>query len=52
MRLVTRLCGDHLQASPAKKARAGQEEPGMPPLSPLSPEQLVHPEAKEEMVCV
>lgn len=41
LRLVTRLCGDHLQASPAKKARAGQEEPGMPPLSPLSPEQLV-----------
>uniref|UniRef100_A0A8C5K9U7 Uracil-DNA glycosylase n=1 Tax=Jaculus jaculus TaxID=51337 RepID=A0A8C5K9U7_JACJA len=28
-------------ASPAKKARAGQDEPGTPPSSPLSPEQLV-----------
>ncbi|GAB5579139.1 uracil-DNA glycosylase [Prionailurus iriomotensis] len=28
-------------ASPAKKARAGQEDPGTPPTSPLSPEQLV-----------
>ncbi|XP_041585404.1 uracil-DNA glycosylase isoform X1 [Vulpes lagopus] len=39
--LLTRLCGVHLQASPAKKARAGQEDPGTPPSSPLSPEQLV-----------
>uniref|UniRef100_A0A2K6GM04 Uracil DNA glycosylase n=1 Tax=Propithecus coquereli TaxID=379532 RepID=A0A2K6GM04_PROCO len=28
-------------ASPAKKARAGQDEAGTPPSSPLSPEQLV-----------
>lgn len=41
LQLVTRFCGDHLQASPAKKIRAGQEEPGTPPSSPLSPEQLV-----------
>uniref|UniRef100_A0A3Q2HA55 Uracil-DNA glycosylase n=1 Tax=Equus caballus TaxID=9796 RepID=A0A3Q2HA55_HORSE len=40
LQLVTRLCGFHLQASPAKKARAGQEDPGTPPSSPLSPEQL------------
>lgn len=40
-KLVTRLCGDHFQASPAKKAKAEQEEPGTPPSSPLSPEQLV-----------
>jgi uracil-DNA glycosylase len=30
-----------LQASPAKKSCAGQDEPGTPPSSPLSPEQLV-----------
>lgn len=30
-----------MQVSPAKKARAEQEEPGTPPSSPLSPEQLV-----------
>lgn len=41
LRLVTSLRGDRLQASPAKKARAGQEDPGTPPTSPLSPEQLV-----------
>lgn len=41
LQLVSRLCGDHSQVSPAKKARAGQEDPGMPPSSPLSPEQLV-----------
>ncbi|XP_066870785.1 uracil-DNA glycosylase isoform X2 [Kogia breviceps] len=41
LRLVTRFCGDHLQASPAKKIRAGQEDPDTPPSSPLSPEQLV-----------
>ncbi|XP_012505674.1 PREDICTED: uracil-DNA glycosylase isoform X1 [Propithecus coquereli] len=41
LQLVTRLCGDPLQASPAKKARAGQDEAGTPPSSPLSPEQLV-----------
>lgn len=40
LRLLSRLCGDHLQASPAKKARA-EQEPGTPPSSPLSPEQLV-----------
>ncbi|XP_048198740.1 uracil-DNA glycosylase isoform X2 [Perognathus longimembris pacificus] len=28
------------EASPAKKIRAGQDEPGTPPSSPLSPEQL------------
>ncbi|XP_032954326.1 uracil-DNA glycosylase isoform X1 [Rhinolophus ferrumequinum] len=28
-------------ANPPKKARVGQEEPGIPPSSPLSPEQLV-----------
>ncbi|XP_006750116.2 uracil-DNA glycosylase-like [Leptonychotes weddellii] len=28
-------------ASPPKKARAGQEDPGTPPSSPLSPEQLI-----------
>lgn len=41
LQTVTRLCGDHLQASPPKKARAVQEDPGTPPSSPLSPEQLV-----------
>lgn len=42
LQLVTRLCGDHLQASPAKKARAGPEEDSStPPSSPLSPEQLI-----------
>ncbi|XP_062943212.1 uracil-DNA glycosylase isoform X1 [Cynocephalus volans] len=41
LQLVTRLCGDPLQDSPAKKARAEQDEPGTPPSSPLSPEQLV-----------
>lgn len=41
LQLVSRLCGDHLQASPAKKPRAGPEEPGTPPSSPLSPEQLI-----------
>lgn len=41
LRLLTRLCGHHVQASPAKKARAEQEEPGTPPSSPLSPEQLL-----------
>lgn len=41
LRILTRLCGDRLQVSPAKKARAEQEEPGTPPSSPLSPEQLV-----------
>lgn len=41
LQLLTRLCGDHLQANPPKKARVGQEEPGIPPSSPLSPEQLV-----------
>ena len=30
----------HATASPAKKARAGQEDPGTPPSLPLSPEQL------------
>lgn len=30
-----------MQASPPKKARAGQEDPGTPPSSPLSPEQLI-----------
>ncbi|ELW63815.1 Uracil-DNA glycosylase [Tupaia chinensis] len=39
--LVTRFCGDFFQASPAKKARTGENEPGTPPSSPLSPEQLV-----------
>lgn len=41
MQVLTRLCGDHLQANPPKKARSGQEEPDLPPSSPLSPEQLV-----------
>ena len=41
LQLVSRLCGDHLQASPAKKPRAGPEEPDTPPSSPLSPEQLI-----------
>nr|XP_020025570.1 uracil-DNA glycosylase [Castor canadensis] len=41
IRFVTRRCGDPLQASPAKKSCAGQDEPGTPPSSPLSPEQLV-----------
>lgn len=40
LRFLTRRCGDPLQVSPAKKARAGQDEPSMPPSSPLSPEQL------------
>uniref|UniRef100_A0A8C2VG73 Uracil-DNA glycosylase n=1 Tax=Chinchilla lanigera TaxID=34839 RepID=A0A8C2VG73_CHILA len=40
LRLLSRACGDPLQASPAKKARAGQDEPGTPPSSPLSAEQL------------
>uniref|UniRef100_A0A8V8TQ70 Uracil DNA glycosylase n=1 Tax=Homo sapiens TaxID=9606 RepID=A0A8V8TQ70_HUMAN len=40
LQLLSRLCGDHLQAIPAKKAPAGQEEPGTPPSSPLSAEQL------------
>ena len=39
--LLSLLCGDYLQASPAKKPRAGPEEPGTPPSSPLSPEQLI-----------
>lgn len=41
LQLLSRLCGDCLQASPAKKPRAGPEEPGTPPSSPLSPEQLI-----------
>lgn len=41
LQLLTRLCGDHSQATPPKKARAGQEEPGILSSSPLSPEQLV-----------
>lgn len=32
---------DSWQASPAKKARVGQDEPATPPSSPLSEEQLV-----------
>ena len=39
--LLSLLCGDYLQASPAKKPRAGPQEPGSPPSSPLSPEQLI-----------
>lgn len=41
VRFVTRLCGDSLQDNPTKKARTEQEEPGTPPSSPLSQEQLV-----------
>lgn len=41
LQLLSRLCGDYLQASPAKKPRVGPEEPGTPPSSPLSPEQLI-----------
>uniref|UniRef100_A0A8I5UBA1 Uracil-DNA glycosylase n=1 Tax=Pongo abelii TaxID=9601 RepID=A0A8I5UBA1_PONAB len=40
LQLLSRLCGDPLQAIPAKKAPAGQEESGTPPSSPLSAEQL------------
>lgn len=39
--ILTRLCRDPLQVRPAQKARAEPEEPGTPPSSPLSPEQLV-----------
>ncbi|XP_004416226.1 PREDICTED: uracil-DNA glycosylase [Odobenus rosmarus divergens] len=38
--LVAEESGD-AAVSPPKKARAGQEDPGTPPSSPLSPEQLI-----------
>lgn len=41
LQLVTSHPGDPSQANPAKKVRAGENEPGTPPSSPLSPEQLV-----------
>uniref|UniRef100_A0A2K6MB36 Uracil DNA glycosylase n=1 Tax=Rhinopithecus bieti TaxID=61621 RepID=A0A2K6MB36_RHIBE len=40
LQLLSRLCGDPLQANPAKKAPAAQEESGTPSSSPLSAEQL------------
>ncbi|XP_063109788.1 uracil-DNA glycosylase-like [Cavia porcellus] len=41
---------DSVAASPDKKARAGQDEPSLPPSSPQSPEQLDHIQRKAPLL--